>query len=314
MVWSQGQHKPGNSRRGEAERLVGIRAYLALREVRHRRARACLRLECVLLVALSMALTVPEGLVAQTARPTVSVSPTIAAEAASQMPLEIRAGPPEALPKGAFVRVRGLPAMAALSEGHSIAPGSWAIPITALPNLKITLPVAASGKSEIFITLVAIDGAVLGETTSTLVVSAAAAPPDNQQNKKSPPSILRAGAPLQPAPEQAQPLSQVPPSSPAAPKLAPADRDRALRLMKKAEEQLAEGGIAQARLLYERAAEAGLPEGAMALAATYDAAELDRLKVRGLQPDIAAARKWYERAQQLGATEAAQRLRRLGAN
>jgi TPR repeat protein len=91
-------------------------------------------------------------------------------------------------------------------------------------------------------------------------------------------------------------------------------RERALRLVKKGDEQLAEGGIAQARLLYERAAEAGLALGAMSMAATYDPAELERLGVQGLQPDRATAAKWYERARELGATEAAQRLRRLGAN
>jgi TPR repeat protein len=51
----------------------------------------------------------------------------------------------------------------------------------------------------------------------------------------------------------------------------------------------------------------------MALAATYDPAELDRLGVQGLQPDPAAAAKWYTRARQLGAAEATQRLQRLGA-
>jgi TPR repeat protein len=84
--------------------------------------------------------------------------------------------------------------------------------------------------------------------------------------------------------------------------------------VERGDELLSQGGIAQARLLYQRAAEMGLAQGAMALAATYDAAELDRLGVRGLQPDPAAARQWYERARQLGATDAAQRLRRLGAN
>ncbi|MBO0766810.1 MAG: sel1 repeat family protein, partial [Hyphomicrobiaceae bacterium] len=89
-------------------------------------------------------------------------------------------------------------------------------------------------------------------------------------------------------------------------------RQHALRLVKKGDEQLAEGGIAQARLLYERAAEAGLAQGAMAMAATYDPVELRNLGARGLQPDLAAARRWYERARQLGAPEAAARLRRLG--
>jgi TPR repeat protein len=95
--------------------------------------------------------------------------------------------------------------------------------------------------------------------------------------------------------------------------LEPAERERALRLLKKGDEQLAEGGIAQARLLYERAAEIGLALGAMALATTYDPAELNRLGVQGLQPDRATATKWYERARQLGSTEATQRLQRLGA-
>jgi TPR repeat protein len=91
------------------------------------------------------------------------------------------------------------------------------------------------------------------------------------------------------------------------------ERERAMRLLKRGDEQLAEGGVAQARLFYERAAEAGLAQGAMALASTYDPDELGRLKVLGLQPDRAAAARWYERARQLGAVEAAQRLQRLGA-
>ena len=131
--------------------------------------------------------------------------------------------------------------------------------------------------------------------------------------RAAPLSILRAGTPPQVAPDRPErPPVSLP--SETGPKMAPAERERAMRLVKKGDEQLADGGVAQARLLYERAAEAGLAEGAMALASTYDSAELGRLGVRGLQPDAAAARRWYERAQQLGAAEAAQRLRRLGAN
>ncbi len=92
------------------------------------------------------------------------------------------------------------------------------------------------------------------------------------------------------------------------------ERERALRLVKKGHELLAKGGIAQARLLYERATEAGLALGAMAMAATYDAAEIDRLGLIGLKPDRETARRWYERAWQLGAADAQQRLQRLGAN
>ena len=85
-----------------------------------------------------------------------------------------------------------------------------------------------------------------------------------------------------------------------------------MRLVKKGDKRLAEGNIAAARLFYERAADAGLAEGALALADTFDAQELARLGVRGIQPDPNKARRWYERAQQLGAGDAEERLRRIG--
>jgi TPR repeat protein len=124
--------------------------------------------------------------------------------------------------------------------------------------------------------------------------------------------MLRTDPPPQPAP-QARPAARPPDAPPPdAPLPSPEARERALRLVKKGDEQLAEGAIAQARLLYERAAEAGSALGAMALAATYDPAELRRLGALGLKADREAARRWYERARQLGAAEAEQRLRRLG--
>ncbi|HET9688402.1 MAG TPA: sel1 repeat family protein, partial [Pseudolabrys sp.] len=61
-------------------------------------------------------------------------------------------------------------------------------------------------------------------------------------------------------------------------------------------------------------ADAGLVLGAMAMAATYDPAELDRLGLLGLKPDREAARRWYERARQLGGADAEQQLQRLGPN
>jgi TPR repeat protein len=94
--------------------------------------------------------------------------------------------------------------------------------------------------------------------------------------------------------------------------MTPQDRERASRLMKRGDELLELGDISGARLYYERSAEAGLAAAAMALAATYDAAELAHLKVRGIAADAKAAKRWYERARELGAGEAEGRLRRLG--
>jgi TPR repeat protein len=79
----------------------------------------------------------------------------------------------------------------------------------------------------------------------------------------------------------------------------------------KGQEQLERGNVQPARLYFQRAAEAGLAQSALALGATYDPEELVKLKVVGLQPDLAAARRWFEKARELGAAEAADRLRRL---
>jgi len=99
----------------------------------------------------------------------------------------------------------------------------------------------------------------------------------------------------------------------ALPKVDPESRERALKFVKRGGEELAEGRVAPARLLFERAAEMGLAQAAMALAATYDAAELNQPHLRNVLPDPAEARRWYERAHVLGAGEAGARLQRLGA-
>jgi len=216
----------------------------------------------------------------------------------------------DAVPRNSFVRVRGLPPTAALTEGYSIAPGSWAVPLAALPELKIMLPAGTTGRSEIVVTLVSIDGSVLAETKSTLAISAAGQRSGNLVTRDAGPpaaSMLRAGVG-----DGSERSGQPPP--PITQSTTSQDRERALRLVKKGDEQLGEGNIAAARLFYERAADAGLAEGAMALAGTFDAQELARLGVRGIQPDPKQARRWYERARELGANDAQERLHRIGTN
>jgi hypothetical protein len=219
---------------------------------------------------------------------TIRVAPVTRAEPASKLPLQIQVGPQDALAKNSFIRIRGLPATVALSEGHAIAPGAWAVPLAALPTLSLILPVGVEGPSEVAISLVSVEGAVLAEAKTTLIVAAARA---------------RATSPESPS-------SAV--IVPAAPKLSPAERERALGLHAKGLEQLQRGNVYAARKFFEHAAEAGLAQGAVAAAGTYDPDELAKLNVVGLQPDIEAARKWYEKARELGAVEASERLRRLG--
>jgi Bacterial extracellular solute-binding proteins, family 3 len=122
-----------------------------------------------------------------------------------------------------------------------------------------------------------------------------------------------AGPKLPPQPAAtAQPvLKPQPPKAP--PVLTAVERERAMRFMKKGDEELQDGRVAPARLLYERAADIGLAQAAMALAATFDAVELGKLNLRNVQANATEAKRWDERALALGADDASQRLRRLGA-
>lgn len=86
---------------------------------------------------------------------------------------------------------------------------------------------------------------------------------------------------------------------------------RAESFMARGAQQLREGNIAAARLFFERAAEEGHAEAALALGGTYDARELARLRTQGIKTDAQAARRWYERARDLGSSAAADRLQAL---
>lgn len=249
--------------------------------------------------------------------PRIVVATTILAEPASQTVLSIQVGPPGSVPGNTFVRLRGLPASVSLSEGYAIAPGSWAVPLFGLPSLKAIVPAGVSGRSEIIIHLVGVDGTTLAETRTALVVGPATiiAPAERPAAERVPAerpqqrsALATSPAPTPPAP----PSRNVQPPAPA--NLTADERQRAERLVISGDRHLEQGNIGAARQFFQRAAEAGLALGAIKMAATYDPSELDRLgvKVQGAIPDRAEARKWYERARTLGAPEAEDRLARIG--
>ncbi len=228
----------------------------------------------------------------------LNVAPVMLAEPATRSPLPIQVGPQDALLRNSFVRIRGLPTAATLTEGHAISAGAWAIPLMGLASLGIVLPVGLQqGRWDVVVSLVTIEGKVLTEAKTALVVGPVqliAPGPQQQAQPKQAPSVVAALArPIEPLPSP--------------------ERDRALGLHAKGNELLAQGNIQPARALFRRAAEAGLAESALALASTYDPQELVKLKVVGLQPDIAMARQWYTKARELGAEEAQARLNRLPA-
>ena len=104
-----------------------------------------------------------EQVSAQGVEPRINVAATIVAEPAAQTPMSIQVGPRDALPSNSFIRVRGLPPSVSLTEGHVISPGSWAIPLFGLPTLKANIPAGVLGRTEVTISLVAVDGRVIAE-------------------------------------------------------------------------------------------------------------------------------------------------------
>ena len=81
--------------------------------------------------------------------------------------------------------------------------------------------------------------------------------------------------------------------------------------LRRADDLIASGDLAAARLVLRRAANAGDARAAMTLAGTYDPVILEKLGVHGFVPDVAMARVWYEKAKKFGSAEAPQRLELL---
>ena len=78
----------------------------------------------------------------------IAVPPTVTAGAATQVPLSIRVESSVPTPRNSFLRVRGLPPTVSLSQGYVTAPGAWSVPLNALANLQMIVPVGVVGRTE----------------------------------------------------------------------------------------------------------------------------------------------------------------------
>jgi len=103
------------------------------------------------------------------------------------------------------------------------------------------------------------------------------------------------------------PAAPLPPQ-PATPGARRMDADELAGLLKRAKGMLAVGDIASARLLLERAADAGEAEAALMLGTTYDPLVVGNQDMRSITPDPAMARQWYQKAAELGSADARRRL------
>lgn len=126
----------------------------------------------------------------------------------------------------------------------------------------------------------------------------AATDPNPVTNPVSPP------VPAQAAPGQAAPPNVVKPA-------VVLDENEINTLIRLGKNLLNDGDFAAARVLFERAANAGSAEAALALGSTYDPNVIKRLGAIMVKPDIENARKWYQLAAARGLAAASLQLANL---
>lgn len=231
----------------------------------------------------------------------VAMPPVVQITPGAESSLAIQIKPAAALPRRAIVLIRGLPNTVTLSEGRLFESGVWGVPAADIDKLRIVSDSSPIGRQDITVSVVAIDGTLLGEGQSSLV------------------SASSTGRTGRAGPDDATLYTAAPAGEPRADALrpgwgiTPAQSEQLFAIVRKGDEQMAVGNVSAARLLYRHAAESGLAAAALALAASYDEQELRKHRVKGgVQADPKQAQFWYEKARELGAPEARERLQRLG--
>ena len=184
---------------------------------------------------------------------------------------------------GAVVMVTGLVPGMTLSTGNAVNASGWQVPAKDLANTRIAPPEHFVGAVDLVAEL-RLDDTTVAYRQPTHIEWVAPRDVDSPQ--------LSAVAPV--------------PEAVAAPHQL--DQDEIAMLVERGKKLLANGDVAAARLVLERAAESKHAEAALILAATYDPFVLRELKVYGIPADVATARVWYEKAKKLGSTDASRRL------
>ena len=117
-------------------------------------------------------------------RVSISVAPIIHAAANTTADLSIQLGAEGVVLQNSFIRVRGLPPLAALSDGYAVTSGTWSVPLVAAGQLAIIVPAGAKGRSELAIDVVNVDGNVLAQAKTTLEIASGSAAPDQPKRRE----------------------------------------------------------------------------------------------------------------------------------
>lgn len=275
----------------------------------------------------------------------------IAVEAGLDGRLPIANDAAQALPKGAYLVVRGVSVDSKLSHGIAIGPEVWLVDGADVGSVAFQSKTGVAARHTLTLQLVSGDGRLLAEDR-LLVETQPAKPlepttvvatsmPSLDVARAAPMVILPPAAdePTQPdltvvaapsampvqtesTPAKLAALAETPSAIETAALTAPAPAKPAPPLAsgKAVEAALARGrrmlelgNIAVARPLLERAATSGSAAAALLVGNSYDANWLKRNGALGIAADAALARKWYGQAQHLGNGEAARLIAALPA-
>ena len=161
--------------------------------------------------------------------------------------------------------------------------------------------------------------APLGNPTLTSIPAPAISESAENPTYRAPPSVAPSNTPesklaaIPAAPTSEAASAMAPPAPrrlPTEPALSAAD---IAALLARGDWLVATGDVTSARLLYERAADAGAAQAALKLGETFDPVFLDHPHRRIARGDPDTAMFWYRRARDLGASEAVNRLKSLEA-
>jgi hypothetical protein len=269
-------------------------------------------------VALLLALSPFLGIVevpAQTARPgTIEIAPAFTLTPNIETPFPVRIAETANLPKRATLLIKGVPPNLTLTQGRVFDSGVWFVPATELPKLRILASSEAAGlRVLLMLTLVSLDGAVLGEGKTILSIGE---PSGGQSKAQDPASTVTTSAEVKaPVAEdvsvpERRPANLEPPKKPVGsslhPSVTPAEEAERLRSGQAA---LALDDVAAARLIFEYLAFRGSAQAAWHLAQSYDPQFLGQMTTAShAKSDPAAAAKWYARAAEMGHAEARKKL------
>jgi hypothetical protein len=208
------------------------------------------------------------------AKPEIVVTaPTqIAAKTGEEVAFDIAIDSDGALPARSVIAIRSMPAGALFSQGRPYGTTEWSLRPDEIGDLRLKLPKAANGSSDLHVDLLAADGTVLASASTRLDIA----------------------------------------GDPRAALIIRADEsDRVADLIGHGQKMIDVGYFAGARAYFKRAAEAGSGDAALLLGATYDQEFIDKIGAHGIKADPKEARGWYERAKQLGVEGAEAKIKAL---